>query len=103
QILARKALAAGLNFAEQDILVRSNVGEIDVERAVRVARVAEISLVLALLQDHDTLAELRGTVGGDEARDATPNHDHLMRHVGFCHHPGSGSMGVTPPQYPHIW
>ncbi len=49
QILARKALAAGFNFAEQHILVRSHVGEIDVERAVRVARVAEVFFFLALL------------------------------------------------------
>jgi hypothetical protein len=38
----------------------------------KIPRVAEVFLVLALLQDHDTLAELRGAVGGDEARDASP-------------------------------
>ncbi len=56
QILARKALAAGFDLAEQHILVRAHVGEIDVERAVCVARVAEVFFFLALLQDDDAQA-----------------------------------------------
>ena len=88
QILARKALAAGFDLAEQHILVRPYVGEIDVERAVCVARVAEVFFFLALLQDDDALAELRGAVGGDEARDARPDHDHVVLDVRFGHRTG---------------
>src|ERR1700738_1232195 len=86
QILARKALAAGFDLAEQHILIRSHVGEIDVERAVCVARVAEVFFFLALLQDDDALAELRGAVRGDEARDASPDYDHVVLDVRFGHH-----------------
>src|ERR1700730_16776750 len=56
------------------------------ERAVCVARVAEVFFFLALLQDDDALAELRGAVGGDEARDASPDYDHVVLDVRFGHH-----------------
>ena len=85
QILARKAVAAGLDPADEDVLVRSDIGVIDVERAVRVARVAEVPLILALLEDDDTLAELRGAVGGDQAGDAGSDHDDVMLRVGVGH------------------
>ena len=70
------------------VLVRADVGEIDVERAVCVARIAEVFFFLALLQDDDALAELRGAVGGDEAGDAGPDHDHVVLDVGFGHRTG---------------
>jgi hypothetical protein len=41
----------------------------------------------ALLQDDDALAELRGAVGGDEAGDAGPDHDHVVLDVRFGHSP----------------
>ena len=85
QILARKALAAGFDPAEQLVLVRPYVGEIDMERAVCVARIAEVFFFLALLQDDHALAELRGAVGGDEAGDAGPDHNHVVLDVGFGH------------------
>jgi hypothetical protein len=56
-----------------------------VERAVGVARVAEVFFFLALLQDDDALAELRGAVRGYEARDASADHDHVVLDVCFGH------------------
>src|SRR5262245_13578174 len=53
--------------------------------AVGVAGIAEIFLFLALLQDDDALAELRGAIGGDQARDAGPDHDHVVLDVRFGH------------------
>src|SRR5262245_59081250 len=53
--------------------------------AVGVAGIAEIFLFLALLQDDDALAELRGAIGGDQARDAGPDHDHVVLGVRFGH------------------
>jgi hypothetical protein len=55
------------------------------ERAVCVARIAEVFFFLALLQDDDALAELRGAVRGDEARDASPDHDHVVLDIRFGH------------------
>ena len=37
-------------------------------------------------QDDDALAELRGAVGGDEARDAGPDHDHVVLETRLGHH-----------------
>ena len=92
---------AGFDLAEQHILVRRHIGEIDVKRAVCVARIAEVFVFLALLQDDDALAELRGAVRGDEAGDAGPDHDHVVLDICFGHRPGSGSVDSDVSAYDH--
>src|SRR4029077_2819627 len=51
---------------------------VDVERAVGVARVADVFFPGALLQDGDVLAQLRRAIGGDEAGNAGADDDDVV-------------------------
>ena len=74
---AKPSVAASI-LADQRVLRRVQVGEVDVERAVGVARVADVFVLGALLQHDDALAELRGAVGGDEAGNAGADDDDVV-------------------------
>src|SRR6202008_2701317 len=75
---------------------RPYVGEMNRNRAVSVARVAEILVVLAFLQDDDAPAKLRSPVGGDEAGEAGPDDDDVvLLGGGFANHRGRTCIALV--------
>ena len=52
QVLPREAVSCSVDLGTEDVLRRVEAGEVDVERAVGIARVAEVFVFSALLQHH---------------------------------------------------
>ena len=79
------ALGDVLDLADEFVLGGIGAGEIDVERAVGVARIADVLLFRALLENRRALAEFRRAVCRDHAGDAAADDDDVEFRISLVH------------------